>query len=130
MDEDKPAGARTHNIGVYHEAVRQAMKEVSQDSKSGGVVKEDRLKKTPVVLVVSSEGIRVVETGSREMRARVFIEDIEFTTEVSDTAARHAKPTPRLDSTATYSHKSSRTRFNDQSAHTRPPLTHCVQYFG
>ena len=57
MDEDKSA-AKAHNLGVYHEAVRYAMKEVSQDSKSGGVVKEDRLKKTPVVLVVSSEGIR------------------------------------------------------------------------
>jgi hypothetical protein len=58
VDEDKPAGAKAHNLVVYHEAVRYAMKEVCQDSKSGGVVKEDRLKKTPVVLVVSSEGIR------------------------------------------------------------------------
>ena len=64
VDPEKPAGARAHNLGLYHDAVRFAMKEISQESKSGGVVgggkgsKDDRLKKTPVVLVVSSEGIR------------------------------------------------------------------------
>jgi hypothetical protein len=64
-------------------AVKHALTELGAESKSGGGGKDDRLKKTAVVLVVSSEGIRVVETGSRDMLARVFIENIEFTTEVS-----------------------------------------------
>lgn len=37
---------------------------------------------TPVVLVVSSEGIRAVETASRDALSTVWIEHIQYTTEI------------------------------------------------
>lgn len=69
------------NLMEYQNGVKFALRELQKWSGEAGG--EGKFRATPVVLVISSEGIRAVELGSRDMLARIFIENIVFTTEVT-----------------------------------------------